>query len=182
MGKVVDLKIYSLNRALQLGQPAWQAKFQDPLTLETRLSDLSDQTLLALAQLQGDKALLLQGLIMGFLGLGPSTKFHFLEGRTKLEVLDAFFFMADQIRWECMRRLGWVHGFAGETYPIIELIMNHRQIKQEFEPRYPRLSETHPDYEQFSRRHSLEAEVVVRRLIPSAIAQLERRASKAGGG
>ena len=29
MSKVVDLKTYHLGRALQLGLPAWQAKFQD---------------------------------------------------------------------------------------------------------------------------------------------------------
>jgi hypothetical protein len=178
MSKVVDIKTYHLNRALQLGLPAWQAKFKDPLKLETRLADLSDQTLLTLAQLQGDKALLLQGLIMGFLGLGPAAKFHFLEGRTKLEVLDAFFFMADQIRWECMRRLGWVHDFAGETFPLVELILNHRTIKQDFTPRYPQLDESHPEYNQFVQRRPLEAEVVVRRLIPSAIALLERKVSR----
>ena len=177
MSKVVDLKTYHLGRALQLGLPAWQAKFQDPLTLETRLADLSDRTLLTLALLQGDKALLLQGLIMGFLGLGPAAKFHFLEGRIKLEVLDAFFFMADQIRWECMRRLGWVHGFAGETISVIELVLHHRAIKQEFTPRYPQLAESHPEYNQFVQRRPLEAEVVVRRLIPSAIALLAQKVS-----
>ena len=178
MGEVVDLKTYHLNQNLRRGLSAWQKHFKEPLSLETSLSDLSNETLLTLARLQGDRAQILHGLIMGFLGLGSASKFHYLDGETKLKVLDIYFFVADQIRWECMRRLGWVQGFAGEQYTLIELVVHHQDIKNKYQPKYPQLNQTHPDYEVFRKREQFEGEVVVRRLIPAAIALLEERSGK----
>ncbi|MBW2063069.1 MAG: hypothetical protein JRI95_16115 [Deltaproteobacteria bacterium] len=175
MSKVVDLKEYSVDRAFRRGLPGWQSHFQEALSIRTRLCDLTDQTLLALARLQGTSSFVLQDLIMGFRGLGAGMKFPHLDAKTKMAVLDVYFFLADQVRWECMRRLGWVKGFAGEEYSLVELILNYKEIKSQFSPKYPRLTETHPDYEEFMQHQQLEGEAMVRRLIPIALAFLEKK-------
>lgn len=178
MGKVVELKDYGTEKALAGGLDQWRAHFEDDLTIRTRLADLSDRTLLTLAMLQDQTSSLLQDIIMGFLGLGPGIKFHFLEGADKLRVLDVYLFAADQVRWECMRRLGWVEDFAGEQYPLIELILNAKKIKKEFSPKYPRLNRNHPDYDEYLSRREFEGEAVIRRLIPESLAALERRTKR----
>jgi len=175
MSKVVDIKVYSLDRALRRGLPRWQAHFKEVLTTKTRLCDFSDQTLLTLANLQGNSSFVLQDLILGFQGYGTGMKFQYLDAKSKMEVLDVFFYMADQFRWECMRRLGWVKGFAAEEYPLVELILNYKEIKKEFSPKYPQLTEHHPNYAEFIRNRQFEGEAIVRRLIPIALAFLEKK-------
>ncbi|MBW1711011.1 MAG: hypothetical protein JRG97_14785 [Deltaproteobacteria bacterium] len=175
MSKVVELKEYTLDRAFRRGLPRWQTHFKEDLKRQTRLIDLSDQTLLTLANLQGSSSFILQDLIMGFHGYGTGVKFQYLDAKSKMEVLDIYFYIADQIRWECMRRLGWVEGFAGEEYSVAELIFNYKDIKSTFSPRYPQLTESHPNYEEFIKNRQFEGEAIVRRLIPVALAFLEKK-------
>ncbi len=175
MSKVVDIKEFSLERAFRRGLPQWQAHFKEALTKETRLSDFSDQTLLALASLQGNSSFTLQDIIMGFHGYGRGMKFQYLDAKSKMAVLDVYFFTADQVRWECMRRLGWVTGFAGEEYPLVELILNYKEIMKNFTPKYPRLAENHPYYAEFVKNRQFEGEAIIRRLIPVALAFLEKK-------
>jgi len=117
-------------------------------------------------------------VIMGFLGLGPGIKFNYLPAADKLQVLDVYLFIGDQIRWECMRRLGWVEGFAGEKHPLLDLILNSGRIKREFLPRYPGLTRRHPDYDEYMKRRQFEGEAVVRRLIPESLAAFEKMVKK----
>lgn len=169
MGKVIDLKGYAAERALRQGLGLWRRCFPEELTRETRLADLSDQTLLALARLGPETTPVLYELIMGLLGLGSKDRFPILSGPVKMKVLDIYLFVVDQIRWECMRRLGWISGFPAEEYPLVELIWDHQTIKSGFSPPSPRLSKTHPDFPDFERAQPLGGEAVLRRLIPAAL-------------
>ncbi|MDY6850888.1 MAG: hypothetical protein SV487_02260 [Thermodesulfobacteriota bacterium] len=172
MGEVVYIREFTKGRAVRRVKDLWRAYFPEELTGRTRLEDLSLETLLTLARLEQKMMTVVYELIMGILGLGPKSKFQNLSGEPKMKVLDASLFFIDQIRWECLRRLGWAQGFAGEEYTIAELILNCRKIKEEFTPSYPRLTKTHPNYEDFSRHHGIEGEAMVRSLIPAALAAL----------
>jgi hypothetical protein len=169
MNNVVDLKRYRLYRAVRRSQRKWVAYFSEPLTVDTKLGDLSDKTLLTLARLGDNVMNLLTGLIMNVLDLGDGRSFVDLAGPPKIDVLDAQLFLIDQIRWECLRRLGWVRNFAAEDYPVVELIFDHEHIKKVFRPPFPELTENHPDHDEFLRRRNMDGEVMIRSLIPVAL-------------
>ncbi|MEW5722052.1 MAG: hypothetical protein AB1896_03030 [Thermodesulfobacteriota bacterium] len=169
MSKVVDLYEFAAGRAAARGRRLWEARFPEKLDRHTSLKDLSDRTLLTLARLGPEIMLVINDLIMGAFDLGPGAKFDHLDSGEKMKVLDASLFLIDQIRWECLRRLGWVSGFAGEEYPVVDLVMKHEKIKTEFRPRFPRLSENHPRYSEFLRRRDLDGEAMIRSMIPGAL-------------
>ena len=169
MGKLVDIKTYAADKAITRAQTQWQTRFPETLRADTRLKDLSDPTLLTLAHLGDEVMRVLHDLVMGVLGLGPGMKFDYLSGDPKLKILDITLFVIDQIRWECMSRLDWIHGFPAEVYPVVDLIMNCERIKAEFEPAFPQICPSHPDYEEFMRRRDADGETMVRFMIPSAL-------------
>ena len=175
MSKVVDLRDFSSSRAIRRGQGLWRRRFPEELTSRTRLTDLSDKTLLTLARLEEDIMSVVIDLVMGALGLGRGTKFQDLSGEPKMKVLDSSLFLIEQIRWECMRRLGWVNGFAGEEHPIVELVLGWETLKAEYDPPFPQLTKTHARYDEFCRRRDLDGEVIVRGLIPAAITALGQK-------
>ncbi|RKY21744.1 MAG: hypothetical protein DRP62_07785 [Planctomycetota bacterium] len=176
MGEVVYIREFISGRAVRRVRDVWRVHFPEELTGRTRLEDLSAETLLTLARLEQNVMTVVYDLIMGVLGLGPESKFQYLSGEPKMRVLDTSLFFIDQIRWECLRRLGWAQGFAGEEYTIVELILNCREIKAEFTPPYPQLVKPHPNYEDFSRHRGVEGEAMVRSLIPAALAALGQKA------
>jgi len=175
MGKVINLNEFSSSRAIERGLTLWRKSFPENLTSRTRLSDLSDQTILTLAQLGHGAMAILYNLIMGVFDLGPYNKFQYLSGEPKMKVLEASLFLVDQIRWECMRRLGWVEGFAGEKYPLVHLIMKYRTLKSEFNPPFPGLKKNQPRYEEFIKRREVDGEAMIRGLIPIALAAFSQK-------
>lgn len=175
MTKVVDLKSFSAARAIEKGQKAWKAHFPEKLTAETRLADLSDETILALAQLGSKINKLLYEVIIRTLDFGGAYEFENLPSEHKIQVLDTSLFLIDQIRWECLNRLNWIHGFAGEVYPIAILILDRAKIQAEFQPEFPELNEGHPQYFEFKRRRTQDGEALLRSMIPAALAGFSQR-------
>lgn len=175
MNKVVDLKQFSSNRAVARTQKRWNALFPEELSTETSLGDLSDRTILTLANLGREVMNVFYDLIMGLLDYDPKLGFDDLEGRDKMRVLDASLFLIDQVRWECLKRVGWVSGFAAEKYAIVELVLHNESIKKEFQPRFPNLNPSHPNYSEFLRRQNIDGEAMIRSMIPAALAAFNLR-------
>lgn len=169
MEKVVDIKEYSHTKAVRRARKFWKNHFPEELTANTYLGDLCDNTILQLAQGREEVMAVIYDLIMGILDLGPGAKFDHLAGKDKMKVLDLALFLIDQIRWECLKRLNWVEGFAAEKYPLVELILDNKTIKADFKPHFPHLSPNHYDYEEFVRRKDIDGEAMIRALIPSAL-------------
>ena len=175
MSKIVDLKSFSAARAIEKGQRLWKTRFKEKLTAETMLADLSDETLITLAQLGTTVNDIVYDLVMGALDMGSVYQFDALPSETKMKVLDASLFLIDQIRWECLRRLNWIHGFPGEIYPMAILILERIKIQMEFQPKFPELNQGHPQYFEFRRRRDLDGEAMLRAMIPAAIAGFSQR-------
>ncbi|MEW6265806.1 MAG: hypothetical protein AB1641_22260 [Thermodesulfobacteriota bacterium] len=170
MSKVVDFRDYHVKQAVKRCQDFWKTRCPLGLSADTRLDQLSDKTLLTLAFLGKDIMAFLQGLTILALDAGPEPDFGRLAANSKLKILDVNLFLIDQIRWECLKRLGWVRGFPGEEYPLIELILFAEKIKAEFKPTFPQLSETHPNYQEFNWRRDKDGEAMIRAMIPTALA------------
>ena len=50
-------------------------------------------------------------LVMGVFNLGPAVRFYDLEKTEQIKLTDVHLFLADQVRFELMRRLGWCGRF-----------------------------------------------------------------------
>lgn len=169
MAKIVDLKSFRDN-ALELKCfGPWQKRFGDAYGIDTRVSDLSDQTLFCLAQPGENSSLAFYELIMGALDLGPAAKFYYLGNDEQMRVVDIHLLLADLVRYEMMHRLGWVGGFPGGRLSLVQAARNFEEAKQLVRSSPPELSEAHPEHAAFCRLTSGDKDVFIRRLLREAI-------------
>lgn len=173
MGKVVDLTLYRRRSAEQQGFGPWRKRFGESYGEKTRLSDLSHNTLYALALPGEAGAEAYYEMIMGLLGLGPAVKFTFLEQTQQMRVVDMHLFMADQVRFEMMRRLGWLTSIPCGSYSIMEIVDRFDEIRTMCRETPPELAETHEGYGDYIKLHPRDGESFVRRLLADALDQFK---------
>ena len=106
---------------------------------------------------------------MGIKDLGTTSDFFQLDKAEKMEVIDISIYLLDQLRFECMSRLNWLESSTRSQVPIVELIEQYPQLKEEGTTLVPPLSESHPKYQIFKRLSELEKETFIRKQIPEAI-------------
>ncbi len=183
MAEVIDLEGFRAKMAADQGFRTWLARFQEQFGPETRLQDLSDSTLLFLSSPGDENLYALFDLVMGVRGLGGSVRFRLddLEDATKLKIMDTAFALMDRMRFELMRRLGWLEEAPGGGQPIIQLVEDVWRRETDFAREVPRLSGEHPDYETYNRLNPMDRAVFIRRLIPKAV-QAFREKLAAGDG
>lgn len=180
MGEVVDLERFRAKLAADQGFRTWLARFQEQFGPETRLQDLSDQTLLYLASPGEENLYVYFDLVMGAQGLGGSLRFRLddLDNTTKLKIMDVAFALMDRVRFEVMRRLGWVEEAPGQDTPIIQLVRQAARRGPEFAREVPRLAPGHPDHPAYAKLRAVDQTVFLRRLIPRAVGEFEVRVGK----
>jgi hypothetical protein len=94
-----------------------------------------------------------------------------LDYQVKLKIMDTAFALVDRVRFEVMRRLGWVEEVPGMDTPLIELMQQAWRKGAAFARELPQLSTGHPEYESYRTLHPMDQAVFLRRLIPRAVAQ-----------
>lgn len=169
MGELVNLGERRRNRMALMAFGRWEQKVGFAPSPEARISDLPDPVLACLAELGREATLAIYDLVLGVRGWGPGERFSFLDAKPKVEALDAFLFLADQVRFDLMRRLGWVSQVAAEAYPLLELAARPQEIQAEFSPPLPLLCSQYPRYSEVERRLTVEPAAVIRSLIPEAL-------------
>ena len=137
MAKVVDLKTYRIQALEQRGFGPWRKRFSEAYDSKTRLADLSDKTLYYLSQPGENSSNAYYELIMGILDLGPAVEFHYISNQDQMRVVDIHLFLADQLRFEMMRRLEWILSFEGGNYSILEMVQEFDNIKNKCRERPP---------------------------------------------
>jgi len=173
VAEVIDLERFRAKVAADAGFRTWLARFHEQFGPDTRLSDLSPQTLLYLATPGEENLYVYFDLIMGARGLGGSLRFRVdaLDNATKLQIMDTAFSLVDRVRFEVMRRLEWVDAVPGGELPLIELVQQAWRQGAAFARETPRLSARHPDYAAYRRLTAIDQTVFIRRLIPKAVSQ-----------
>lgn len=175
MGKIVDLQSYR-NRALEKRAFApWRNRFSEDFSENVRLSDLSDPTLIQLAQPGEGGAMAYYELIMAVLDMGEGIKFYYLDKGDQLRVVDIHLFLADQVRFELMRRLDWVEDYPGRAVSLVALITEFGRFREKSAEKPPTLSRNRPDFDQYQRLTDREREGFIRRLLPEALEVFRRR-------
>jgi hypothetical protein len=169
MTKVVDLQEYRTKSAEHRGFEPWCKRFGESHGAESRLSDLSDKTLYFLARPGEDSAMAFYELIMGVLGLGAAPKFYYLPNVEQMVVVDIHLFLADQVRFEMMYRLGWLRVFSGQKDTLLDMVRDFQRIKAECKDKSPELSDADPDYEAYSKLAIGDKEAFVRRRLRQAL-------------
>jgi hypothetical protein len=175
MGKIVDLQSYRNRAAEERAFVPWQKRFSEDFGKTPRLADLTDDTLMQLAEPGEDGAMAYYELIMAILDLGEGIKFYYLDKGEQLQVVDIHLFLVDQVRFELMRRLGWVDDYPGLSYPIVTLVTGFDRVRKAAAP--PTLADSRPDYGQYRQLPVRERESFVRRLLPAALEAFRLRLS-----
>lgn len=175
MQQVVELALVRRKKVAKRGFAHWPRRLGYAPDTEAKLTDLPDNVLAVLAELGPKASLALYDLVLGVRDLGPGERFSYLDAKAKVEALDAFLFLADQIRFEMMRRLGWVKGLPCEEYCLVDLALNQRRIKDAFQPSVPDLCPTYHGYEKLERQFAVEPAAVVRSLISEALEAFKSR-------
>jgi hypothetical protein len=177
VAEVVDLDRFRRKLAADKGFRTWLKRFQDQFGPDTRLMDLSPETLLYLATPGEENLYVFFDLVMGAMDLGGALRFRLddLETPTKLRIMDAAFSIMDRVRFEVMRRLWWVEGVPWEETPLIALVQKSWQHGSDFARQVPRLAPGHPDYEAYQRLGAIDQGTTVRRLIPRAVAKFREQ-------
>jgi hypothetical protein len=175
MTKIVDLKTYRTTAIEKRGFGAWQKRFAETFDSKTCVVDLSDQTLYFLAQPGEASSVAYYEVIMGILNLGPAAKFHYLGNQDQMLVVDLHLFMADQVRFEMMRRLGWIKEFEGLNFSILEWVQKFDSAKEACRINPPVLSASNPDFAEYSRLSFGDKQVFIRRMLSQALDAFKNR-------
>lgn len=173
MRGVVDLEKTRLDMAVKRGFRNWASQLGEDFGIKTHLSHISLKSLAFLAQGGEKSGFYLYDLIMNLLNLGSGFEFHELNPKRKMEVVDRYLFLLDRIRFEYMKRLGWLKGYPGEQFTLVELIIDFDQLAPDLGAKPPELSQGHPAYDRFSRMGAFEREELIRKLIPKAIKEIQ---------
>jgi hypothetical protein len=175
MTKVVDIQEYRRKAVEQKAFGPWQKRFANIFDSTTRMADLSDTTLYFLAQPGEPSSVAYYEVIMGALDLGSATKFHYLDNRNQMLVVDLHLYLADQVRFELMRRLNWIAGFEGQKYTILEMVRDHEKIRQTCRANPPELSATNSEYSEYKQLTPGDKEVFIRRMLQQALDAFKTR-------
>lgn len=178
MGKVVDLDSARRDKVASSAFTHWEKRLGYAPGAAARLGEVPEAVLSVLAELEHVATLALYDVVLGVRGWGAGEGFSYLEPAKKMEALDAFLFLADQVRFEMMRRLGWLRGIAAEDHDICDLALNNRGIQARHAPAIPELTNAYPRYAEMQQRLRLEPEAAIRSLIPEALAVFRRKAGR----
>jgi hypothetical protein len=172
VAEVINLARFRSKIAADQGFRSWLDRFQEQFGPDTRLQDLSPSTLLYLATPGEENLFVFFDLVMGAQGLGGSVRFRLddLDNDIKMKIMDTAFALVDRVRFEVMRRLGWVVTMPEAEAPIIDLVRQAWRLGPGFGQDIPVLAPEHPDYPAYARLNPMDRMVFLRRLIPRAVA------------
>ena len=175
MADIVNLRSYQTKVAEKKGFSPWHKRFGEVYSRKTTLSDLSEKTLYLLACPGEENAVAFYELIMGILGIGKAFKFYYLEQTEQMIVMDIHLFLADQVRFEMMRRLEWINRLPCGKQSIFEMVQSFEKVKVRAEGKPPELSESHPDFVAYKEASDMDKEVFIRRMFPEALEAFKKK-------
>jgi hypothetical protein len=177
MPEIIDLKKARMESATRKGFRNWVSRFEEDFSAETRLNQVSLKTLSFLAQGKDETMFYLYDLIMNLEDLGSGFEFRQLDGRRGMEVMDRYLFLLDRIRFEYMKRLGWLQSYPGEEFTLVELIMRFDRMALSLQAKPPLLSPEHPAYQEYCNMDPRERQEFIRKLIPKALKKIQSQST-----
>lgn len=174
MTGVVDLEKARLEMTARRGYRNWSSRFGEDFGLSTTLSHISLKTLVCLTEGKENSSFYLYDLIMNLENLGSGFEFNELDPKEKMSVIDRHLFLLDRIRFEYMKRLGWLESYPGEEFTLVELIINFDRLAPDLHAKTPVLTKDHPAYSEFcNMMNPFEKEEFIGKLIQRALREIE---------
>ena len=174
MAEIVHLSQIRDQVAVREGFAMWRRRFGGRYEADTCLADLSPPILCRLSEPGDESTDALNALIIGFSGYGKGVGFDDLDPHLQMAVVDMHLFLADQIRFEMMQRMGWLAQFSCSRVPLLEMVRDFDRVKAICQHRPPRLASDHPGYEEYKTLVERDQQVFIRRLVPSALEHFKK--------
>ncbi len=169
MTEVVNLDDARLELKIKKGFKNWMSRFDGDFGISTRISDFKNRDLAFFADGDKESAFYVYGLIININYSGSGLLFDELAPLDKIAVIDIQLFLLDRIRYEYMKRLGWIDCYPGEEYTLAELILDFNDLAPGIQATPPELSNSHPDYPEYMKKNIYEKEETIRKLVPEAL-------------
>ena len=109
--------------------------------------------------------------------LGSGFEFNELDPKKKMAIIDQYLFVLDRIRFECMKRLGWLKTYPGEEFSLVDLIVNFNSLAPSLQAKIPELDQGHHSYEEYEAMTTNEKEAFIRKLIPKALEEIQNHST-----
>ncbi|MBW2000036.1 MAG: hypothetical protein JRJ29_19010 [Deltaproteobacteria bacterium] len=177
MTRVIELSEGRRRLALKRALRNWPDFLREALDAETRFGDLPLPALAFLAQGKEKASFYLYDFIMNIQDLGSGLSFHELHPKQKVLVIDQYLFFLDRLRFECMKRLGWLESYPGEQCTLVDLVLRFHELAPGIQAGIPALHPAHPDYARFRAVNTFDKEALVRKLIPRALQEIALHSS-----
>jgi hypothetical protein len=175
MKKVTDIETYRRHKIENQLVDIWQRRFGERYRIEEGLGGVSDRTLLFLAEQSDPSDQAYFEMICSVLEPGGPAVFSRLGREQQCRVLDIQFYLADRIRFEMMRRLGWLRGYEGDSATIPAIILEFEDFQYRDYENPPELAPSHADDAVYRQLIPREKGVFVRRLYPDALTVFQQR-------
>ena len=179
MKNIIDIEKARLEMMVKRGYRNWASQFGENFDAATCLRHISFKTLTFLAQGGEKNSFYLYDLIMNLLSLGSGFEFNELHSKQKMVVVDRYLFLLDRIRFEYMKRLGWLESYPGQEIPLVDLVVQFEALAPGLQTKTPLLSREHTSYDKFSKMGAFEREELIRRLIPEALREIQDKGDSA---
>lgn len=173
MAGAIDLNEARKDIAVRKGFRNWKTHFGEDFGLHTMLTDISTRSLMMLAEGRDNSTFYLLDLIMSLQNLGSGFEFNELPPKEKMRVMDSYLFLLDRIRYEWMKRLGWLDEYPGEGLSLVELVLSSEELAPRLQARTPLLSRQHPQFGEYFGMNGFQKEELVRKLIPLALKAIQ---------
>jgi hypothetical protein len=175
LAEVIQLETMRRQLTAKRGFHYWSRRFGEVFSENTRLQDLSDATLGKLIQAGEPTTQALNELIMGVKNIGSESRLHLMDNAQKMAIMDMAIFLIDQIRFECMRRLGWIKSYETIDTSLVDIIAGFADWRSSGQAYTPALAPDHPRYEEYLKEFDTDRMAFVRRMIPEAIETFQQR-------
>ena len=92
-----------------------------------------------------------------------------------MRVVDIHLFLADQVRFEIMRRLNWLVHLPCKMHDLVQLVQEFDSVKPACKATPPELAASHPEYDAYRKLAHGDKEVFIRRKLQDALEAFEHR-------
>ena len=161
MAEIINLNEYRIRKSETRLFAPWKKRFERDFDYFTRLSDLPDRILRALAGPGEKAAAALWEIVMAHLKLGPVASFPFLSDDDQFATARHSELLKEQVFFEIMRRLGWLADYPCFRRSLIAIMECFDKGSEFCTGALPEATDFLPDYSEYEtlypelRRHFL---------------------------
>lgn len=178
MGDIIDLAKGRKHLAAKKGFRNWNRRFREDLDEYSTPGDLRDATLYRLIKGEHETGEAVEQFVIGVQLSKCDAPVAELNAAVRMEVMDATLFVLDQLRFEAMRRLGWLEESPLSDVPLVDMVLDFASKYSSSRHQTPAMAEDHPKYGEYISTFEGDRGAFIRRLIPEMIEAFGKRSDQ----